>query len=78
MDADSGATDHAARSRRGTIAARGFRISEVGVLSRRLAAGTTPAARHARGEIRPPLRQFALPAGVGRDNLFIYEQLQII
>src|SRR3989442_11027347 len=54
MDADSRATDHAARSgrgrklaatgRRGTIAARGFRISEVGVLSRRLASGTTPAA----------------------------------
>src|SRR5207244_4119792 len=64
MDADSGAADHAARSgcgrklaatgRRGTIAAHGFRISEIGVLSRRLAAacgrelaiaaGTTPAA----------------------------------
>jgi hypothetical protein len=48
MDADSGATDHAARSRRGTIAARAFRISELGVLSRRLAPGTTPAARDAR------------------------------
>jgi len=53
MDADSGATDHAERSgrgrklaatgRRGTIAARGFRISEVGVLTRRLAPGTTAA-----------------------------------
>src|SRR5439155_16339988 len=27
---DSGATDHGARSRRGTIATRGFRISKVG------------------------------------------------
>src|SRR5213594_222254 len=44
MDADSGVTDHAARSRRGTIAARGFRISEVGVLTRRLAPGATAAA----------------------------------
>src|SRR5437660_10819590 len=43
MDADSGATDHAARSRRGTIAARGFRISALGVLTRRLAPGTTAA-----------------------------------
>src|SRR2546428_9290637 len=47
-EAALGATDHEARSRRGTIAARAFRISEVGVLSRRLAPGTTPAADSAR------------------------------
>src|SRR2546428_6658828 len=70
MDADSGATDHAARSRRGTIAARGFRISELGVLSRRPAPGTTPAAGRARTDSRPALREFALSAGVGHDNFF--------
>ncbi|PYR58915.1 MAG: hypothetical protein DMF91_16055 [Acidobacteria bacterium] len=68
MDADSGATDHAARSgrgrklaatgRRGTIAARAFRISEVGVLSRRLAPGTTPAADPARSFRTARVRRF--------------------
>ncbi|PYR63374.1 MAG: hypothetical protein DMF91_03650 [Acidobacteria bacterium] len=58
MDADSGATDHGARSgrgrklaatgRRGTIAARDFRISALGVLTRRLAPGTTAASVHRR------------------------------
>src|SRR3989442_2766189 len=56
MDADSGATDHAARSRRGTIAARGFRISEVGVLTRRLAPGATAAATALSADVDYSLR----------------------
>src|SRR5437867_568068 len=66
MDADSGVTDHRARSgrgrklaatgRRGTIAARAFRTSEVGVLTRRLASGATAAhdARESGPLVDPP------------------------